>query len=148
MFVRTLFFLTVSLLLTCVSPVHTPATPTDKELLQGTWKMTAVEVEGKKLPMDGLAEARLVVTGNDYVFTLGKVKLELVFTLAPCETPKHIDLAVAKGPDKGKTLHGIYVLDGDTYKICRHTQPGKGRPYKFDSSADNGWMIVEWRRVK
>jgi len=65
--------------------------------------MMAVEIEGKKLPMEGLNQARLVVKGNDYVFTLGKVKLDLVFTTNPCMTPKEIDLSVAFGPDKGNT---------------------------------------------
>jgi uncharacterized protein (TIGR03067 family) len=29
-----------------------------------------------------------------------------------------IDVTFKEGPEKGKTRRGIYVLEGDTHKIC------------------------------
>ena len=41
----------------------------DLDLLQGSWSLTALEVEGQKMPAATLAEARIVVKGNRFTST-------------------------------------------------------------------------------
>jgi uncharacterized protein (TIGR03067 family) len=124
------------------------AAGSDRAKLQGTWKLESLEVQGKSVTMRELTEARLVVKGDCYRFQLGKTKLELTYRLDPAKQPKAIDLTIAAGPNKGKTFRGIYELDGDTFKICRHAEAGKERPAAFVTAKDSDVLIVVWKRVK
>ena len=46
----------------------------------------------------------------------------------------------------GKEAHGIYVLDGDTLRIC-YTMPGERRPTAFESAAGSKAFLVQWKRL-
>ena len=48
--------------------------------------------------------------------------------LDPAKKPREMDITYDDGPNKGKTHHAIYALEGDTLTICRHQQPGRERP--------------------
>jgi len=120
----------------------------DKEALQGTWKIVSVEIEGEALAMDNLIDSRLTVKGDDYLFVLGQTKLDLTFKMDASKSPKEIDLTAVTGPNKGKTYRGIYTLEGDTYKICRNMEPELKRPTRFATQPKSGLMMVVWQRVK
>jgi len=53
----------------------------------------------------------------------------------------------AKGPDKGKTLLGIYELSDDAYKVC-FAAPGKDRPTEFNSKEGSGNRLIVMKREK
>ena len=112
------------------------------------------EVNKQAIPLENLKDgnvvlvARLVIAGEAYSFRLGKSRLELTFKVDPSKKPRAIDLTVAEGPEKGKTYHGIYKLEGDTYTICRNVEPGKERPGEFVTRPDSGLMLVVWKRDK
>jgi uncharacterized protein (TIGR03067 family) len=144
---RTLLIVAVGLLLGADAPMEDPG-KRDKEMLQGTWKLVSVEFDGQCMPMDDLKASRLTVKGSDYAFTLNKTSLELTFKLDPSKKPKEIDLIGVAGTDKGKIYRGIYVLEGDTYKICRHSQPDRERPIEFATRPDSGLVLVTWQREK
>jgi RNA polymerase sigma factor (sigma-70 family) len=102
---------------------------TDKDRLQGTWVAVAVEDAGKKIPEDEVKDR-----GAEVVFAREKVTLpikgearEMGYTLDPAKKPKQIDLAI----EEGKTVKGIYLLDGDTLKLCLEREPGGERPTRF-----------------
>jgi uncharacterized protein (TIGR03067 family) len=120
----------------------------DKARLQGTWSLVSVEIDKKAVSMDELKEARLVVSGDHYSFALGKDRLEITYKMEEGKKPKAIDLTVIEGPEKGKTYHGIFKLEGDTYTICRTTEPNKERPTEFATQPGSGLMIVVWKRAK
>jgi uncharacterized protein (TIGR03067 family) len=143
---RSLLILAAGLLVAADGSKGGAAKP-DKEILQGTWKLVALEIDGKQVDVKGLNDARLMVKGNEYCFTLGKGHLEMTFTMDQGQQPKVIDLAIAAGPNKGKTYRGIYTLEGDTFKICRHTKPDQERPTEFATRADSGLMVVVWSRA-
>ena len=124
------------------------AVPNDKKKLQGHWNIVKVEIDKKPLSMDPLKDSMLFVKGERYSFELGKTKLEFTFKLFPDRTPKAIDLTVFEGSEKGKTYFGIYKLEGDTFTICRTTEPGKPRPTAFVTEPDSGRMIVVWKHMK
>lgn len=69
-------------------------------------------------------------------------------TLDSSRSPKAIDLQVVDGPEKGNLYKGIYVLEGDHYKICRHTKPGQDRPATFATYPESGLMMNVWKREK
>ena len=51
------------------------------------------------------------------------------------------------GPHAGETLKGIYVLTGDTYKVC-FGAPGKTRPTEFSTKAGGGQRLLVMKRAK
>jgi uncharacterized protein (TIGR03067 family) len=127
---------------------------TDTEALQGTWCLASVEVNKQTIPLKNLKQGDVVVVGtlvikaDSYIFHLGKSRLEFTFRVDPTKKPKAIDLTVTEGPQKGRTYHGIYKLEGDTYTICRNVEPDKERPTEFATSPKSGLMLVVWQREK
>ncbi len=144
---RYLAALTAGLLVAADTPPPKSAGP-DYDKLQGGWRLVSVEVNGQPLAMEQLTDARLKVRGERYGFRLGKTALEMTYRLRPDQQPKAIDLTLASGTNKGKTYFGIYRLEGDTYTICRPTEPGKERPTAFVTKPGSGLMLVVWKRQK
>lgn len=129
--------------------------PTKKDLkaLQGTWVTLKLVVDGKVLvdlkepPKDEEA-GTLTYNEHRWVLKLGDKELARgTSKLDPTKTPKQIDLIHESGPNKGKTLLGIYELDGDDYKGCV-AAPGKKRPTEFTSTEGSGQRIILSKRQK
>src|SRR5438874_153070 len=104
----------------------------DLELLQGTWTVTALEMDGHETPPSTLGNFRIVIKGDRFVSTGMGVEYEGTFKLATSAKRRQIDMEFDKGPEKGNTNLGIYKLDGDTWKICLATR-GVVRPSTFAS---------------
>jgi uncharacterized protein (TIGR03067 family) len=120
----------------------------DSDSLEGTWSLVSVEINAQPLSMDKLKDSRLVVKGENYAFRLGGSRLEMTHKLDPGKSPKTLDLTLTEGPDKGKTYHAIYRLEGDTLTICRNVEPDKVRPTEFATTPGSGLMLVVWKRDK
>jgi uncharacterized protein (TIGR03067 family) len=117
----------------------------DLAKVQGTWKRSAAEVDGKKTPEDELARTTLTITGDAYVLKTGEQTRKGTIKLDGTKTPKQIDLISAEGPNKGKSLLGIYELQGDTFRYCL-AMPGKARPTEFSAGAGSGQGLYVNRR--
>jgi uncharacterized protein (TIGR03067 family) len=118
----------------------------DLASLSATWRMDSYIDEGKPDPQ--FAGAVQTFTADKYVVKVGdKTIRQGSFKIDASKTPKHIDLMPAAGPYKGKTLAGIYVLDGDRLHTC-FPEPGQSRPTKFDSAAGSGNSEVKYTRHK
>jgi uncharacterized protein (TIGR03067 family) len=126
----------------------------DKDALQGTWRLTSVEINKHPIPLEKLKEGDVVlvgtlaVKGDAYSFRIGKTRLEFTFKVDPSAKPHAIDLTATEGPQKGQVYHGIYKLEGDTYTVCRNVEPGKERPREFATRPDSGLMLTVWAREK
>src|SRR5947209_8618467 len=94
----------------------------DLDKLQGIWAWRATEIEGK----ENNSERAQAVAGNAVHTVKGdKWKTEMVIfgtrasysgsiKIDPSSTPKKIDFTYDKsGPNAGKTMLGIYEVDGD-----------------------------------
>jgi uncharacterized protein (TIGR03067 family) len=112
----------------------------DLDLLQGSWSVTALEVDGQEMPAAMLASARIVVQRNR--FTSAGMGPEYAGTLELDESasPARLDMTFDAGPEKGNVNLGIYVLLGDTWKICLATR-GAVRPSTFASTAGSGFAV-------
>jgi uncharacterized protein (TIGR03067 family) len=119
----------------------------DLEKLQGTWLRVSGETDGKAVPEATLKEQKLTIKGDKYTLVTGKETREGTIKLDPAKSPRAIDLMPTEGPNKGKTLQGIYELDGDTFKYCL-ALPGKDRPTKFTSEAGSGHLLFTNKREK
>jgi len=58
-----------------------------------------------------------------------------------------IDLIVppASEGEKEQTMKGIYEIDGDTLRLCYGL---KDRPEEFKSTEKNGFVLIEFKRLK
>jgi uncharacterized protein (TIGR03067 family) len=120
-----------------------------KELkrLTGTWKGVSAVIDGKELSKEEAEAMRLVVKGESYTFDNGKDKIEGTHQVDPSVEPKTIDAVRKSGPDKGKTLLGIYELTDDTFRVC-FAPVGKKRPGKFESKSGSGNRLLVFKRVR
>jgi len=111
----------------------------DQEKLQGTWQMVRAEVAGKEVSQIALRDTRMRISKDSS--SLG------TFRLDPTKEPKAIDMTPAFGPNKGKTVLGIYEIEGDDLKICV-AMPGKERPTEFTTKSGSGHALDVYRREK
>jgi len=116
----------------------------DKAALQGTWKVTASESKGEKVPAEDLKDLFLIFRGNAIlVREAGKTTENFSFLLDPTKKLKEIDLTLKVGPQKGRIDRGIYQLDGDTLRICIQSNKDAPRPREFRSVAGMDlWLVV------
>jgi uncharacterized protein (TIGR03067 family) len=114
----------------------------DLESLQGVWQFVSME-GGDPLPPEKLKELKLTIKGNkaSHPASEGKTE-EATIKLDPSKKPKAIDFTPQTGPDKGKTLLGIYAIDGDTLKICG-AKVGGDRPTEFKESKDVSLIVLK-----
>jgi uncharacterized protein (TIGR03067 family) len=161
------------------APVASPAAPlaSDESRIKGAWRPVAVEIGGEALPKEFVEMMQGSVTFADGKVTDrvhpppalvkglsglgGKSPLpvpkelaaawargeEGVYHLDPTKTPKTIDVTLF-GPIR-KTMLGVYVLDGDTLKICMALDPDRTdqRPTDFATRPGTMTVAVTARRV-
>lgn len=118
---------------------------TDSERLQGTWSVTALEVDGQKLAGGMLSGARVVVTGDRFESLGMGETYEGALTLDESARPKAFDLKFTSGPEKGNINRGIYELDGDDWKLCLATRGGP-RPQEFATKPGTGHALEILKR--
>lgn len=116
--------------------------------LEGSWTAAAAEREGKAA--DDVVGHRLSVAGKDFKIRSkdGKLLFAGRIRTDPKAKPATIDFEHQDGALKGKTWMGIYVLDGDTMKICDNADNlAKGRPATFEAKSGSGYVLITFRRV-
>ena len=112
----------------------------DLDLLHGSWRITAMEVEGREMPEEVLAEGRISIEGDRFTSTGMGAEYSGTITLDASVSPRHMDMKFDAGPEKGNTNFGIYELDGDRWRICLSTH-GTVRPAAFESAAGSGFVV-------
>jgi uncharacterized protein (TIGR03067 family) len=91
----------------------------DEATIQGTWKLVALESDGKQAPAEIVAALKLVFKDDTLTFTPGEPGFtNYKFKLDPTKKPASFVMTHADGANKGETEKGIYSLDGDHLKIC------------------------------
>jgi uncharacterized protein (TIGR03067 family) len=120
-----------------------------KELdkFQGTWTIESLELEGKKQPEDASKGFKLVIKGDQFTSSQGDLVYKGYFKVDVGKKPKTIDITFTEGPEKGKTIVGIYELEGDTYKVCLNMND-KDRPKEFVSKEGSGHVLEVLKRQK
>jgi uncharacterized protein (TIGR03067 family) len=115
---------------------------------EGTWKFVSIEMEGAKLAEEQVKQSgKMVIRGNKFTIPSGDVPYRGTFKVDVSSKPKQIDVSFTEGPEKGKSLLGIYELEGDTYKVCL-AFPGKPRPKAFATKAGSGCVLEVLKREK
>ena len=109
--------------------------------LQGKWIVESFQYNGG--PGEMMKEAVREFKDNKYTLTpkAGDV-IEGTIKLDPSQEPKTIDLEI-----NGRTLKGIYEVDGDMLKMSYTLNDGE-RPTDFASKPDSGQILVTHKRAK
>jgi uncharacterized protein (TIGR03067 family) len=123
-----------------------PKAADDKDKLQGTWAWVEAERAGKKADADEFKDFKMVFRGEKLSVDPDGENREGTFKLDPTQKPKTIDLILQDGPEKGKTIRGIYSLEGDTLKLCFNDQGDQDRPTDFTSKEGSRLVVVTLRR--
>jgi uncharacterized protein (TIGR03067 family) len=115
------------------------------EKLQGTWSVTSHEDDGEATPKDKLKARKIFFGADQFIIKQGNRLMQIgKHTLDPTNG-RHIDATILAGPNKGKTLPGIYEIKGDTFRVCFETQGGD-RPTAFKSEAKSGRVLAVYQR--
>src|SRR5207302_798385 len=104
--------------------------------LEGRWKVKSAEKGGKPAP-PGFTEAVTFIFSGDKLtlhFKEGGKEDKKVskLKLDAAKKPGHFDVTPTDGPEKDKTMPGIYELKGNTLKLCVN-DGGTERPATFAS---------------
>ncbi len=133
--------------LIAAEPPKPDAVKRDLDGIQGTWKMVALEADGKQAPAEIVAALKLTFKGDTLTFTPGEPGFSnYSYKLDPGTKPASFDMTHADGPHKGETEKGIYLLEGNHLRIC-FGKPG-ARPTEFATTAGSGVGMYTLEREK
>src|SRR5262245_31364888 len=100
--------------------------------LQGVWRPMKLERAGAVIQDAFDPGARFVVAGDALLLKVGDRTLQEVrLALDPGRKPAAVDLTSTAGPTKGKTVHGIYRLEGRRLTLCWPLADDRERPTAF-----------------
>lgn len=118
------------------------------DALQGGWSMVLLFVNGEEVPADHVKSGELVVMDDEYRSKLAADVETSTIKVDGTKSPKTIDFTYTRGFLKGKTVKGIYKINGDDMTICRALGPETNRPAEFAAQTDSGLLLVVWKRSK
>jgi uncharacterized protein (TIGR03067 family) len=119
----------------------------DPKPLAGTWAIHAATLGGRD-HLDDFKGMVLKVDGDKYDVGFATVKDEGTLTLGANKEHKTIDLKTKPGGlFKGRTMPGIYKVDGDTLTICVNTET-QDRPTAYESPERSPIMLLTFVREK
>ncbi len=102
---------------------------------EGTWTATSWKRGTGEVGKDKV-DTELILTKNAYEFPRGINRISQKGAVKIDEAKGTIDFTPADGPAKGKTLKGIYKVEGNVLTLC-FTGAGGERPTEFKTSNRN-----------
>jgi uncharacterized protein (TIGR03067 family) len=121
----------------------------DLKAMVGKWKVEKAVLGGQDLT-EHLKDMKFEITaGGKYTVEIGPENDAGTFTVDPAKSPKQLDVKPTGGPNKGKTVKGIYKIDGDTMTICYdHMADAAKHPEKFESKDGTTLLLMVYKRQK
>ena len=110
--------------------------------------MVLLFVNGEEAPADQAKSGELVVVDDEYRPKLGATVEASTFKIDATKSPRRSISLIRAASRKGKTIKGIYKIDGDDLTICRGLSPEKDRPDEFAAPTDSELLLVVWKRSK
>ena len=123
----------------------------DYERLTGTFSLVSGVVDGKPVPEEVRKKTILVTDHDKFTVSTGDeagTSSGGTFVIDPTWKPKTVDSLQADGPDKGKTVLGIYEIIDANHKRACWAPVGQPRPTAFTSEPGSGHILQVWERKK
>jgi RNA polymerase sigma factor (sigma-70 family) len=128
----------------------------EQAMLQGDWGSAVSWIQNGAAAPGVEKRLTMVIKGDKMIGLLdGKQQVSGRIKIDPSKSPKHFDMTYENGASKGKTLRGIYKLEGDQLTICSGAiflDGGKERPSErpseFASKAGSNTLLTVHQRVK
>ena len=114
--------------------------------MQGIWNVTAIEANGDALPSEDVTNITVTIKDSTYEVKLNEGTDHGTISIDPSTNPKQMDVHAKSGEDEGRTLRGIYELNGDSMRVI-YARGGQ-RPATFDTSGDAGLLMITYKRKK
>lgn len=121
----------------------------EKELaqFQGTWKPISMEMDGEFLTPEQIGKTRLTIKGEKFTFDTGRDSHEGLYKIDPNHDPKHLDIVITRGDEKGKTYLVAYKFENGQMVQVMEVSNAK-RPTKFTGKNGSGNLLEFWERVE
>ena len=113
--------------------------------IEGSWVATSYKRGEREVSKD-MIKTELTIAKGAYEFPTGINRISKKGTIAVDAAKGTIDFTPEDGPAKGKTLLGIYKVDGDKLTIC-FGAAGKDRPKEF-KTADPMIVLATYDKKK
>jgi uncharacterized protein (TIGR03067 family) len=117
--------------------------------LEGLWLVVGIESDGRAAAGDDVKDMRWSIQGSEIrVRDPDGTMSKMTFTLNSGKAPKEIDVTAQDGPQKGKTVLGIYELKDGRLRICLRDWEAarKGRPTEFGAQKGSGLGLITLER--
>ena len=118
----------------------------DLKALEGTWVLSALEVNGVDVPLAKLDGSILEIKGDVYTILRKDKRDSVTLKLNPAKSPKEMDMIPQEGDRKDKVLKGIYMIEKDTFKFCRGLNHDQDRPGVFATWPNTNYFVATWKR--
>lgn len=120
----------------------------DRRALVGSWKAVSLQKNGEDISLEAAEDTRLVFKADGYAIRKGNESLEDgTYRLGGQGDERELDTMPTNGPDRGKTIRGIYQLEGDTLRMCL-APPGAPRPATLASKGGSNHLLFVYKRVR
>jgi RNA polymerase sigma factor (sigma-70 family) len=110
----------------------------DKDALQGAWKVTGVKSAGPQPDKDMVF---YFAKDKAYIGTAQAVEADGNLTIDSTASPKQITLTLSR--ENRGALTGIYELDGNKLKLAFAEKPGADRPKDFEGGSGSICFLLE-----
>ena len=140
--------LVMGFLTTTAQGADTSAAKADLAELQGMWSMVEYVSDGLESTQKQINSWVLIIEGDQYNPGIREYSVEFTIRLNPARTPKAIDLIHRTGSSRGRTLRGIYKIEGDRFTLCYANDTQGDRPAGFTVREGSGLVRVCWQRHK
>lgn len=114
----------------------------------GTYAVVHYEYNGRKWPEEGLKRMKVVMEKDgSATFEMNGMVWPSQVLLSPDRSPREVDSTYTGGPEKGKTVKGIYKVEGDRMTCC-FAAPDQERPKEFASPAGANRILYVIQRTR
>lgn len=114
--------------------------------LEGDWRFTSLEVDGRAMAAALLSASRLLIDGDRFRSESPEGIYEGIFTVDVEASPSHIDIEFIEGPEAGNSCFGLFEVSADQLTLCLGLV-GASRPAAFTTRPNSGHALERLRRV-
>lgn len=129
----------------CLTSLSTEGGDKKANPLEGAWTATSWRRGDAEIGKDKV-NTELVITNNTYEYPKGINKISKKGAIKVDPEKQTVDFTPDDGPAKGKTLQGIYKLEGNKLTVC-FTSAGMKRPTELKSD-DRTTVLATYERKK